>query len=259
MSAIALLSVEELKSSVIPGIFSDTSQISDYGSIGGSSESNLSAFQRLMAVPAIGRLSDQISVIVALLVDADPKNVTTAPNWLDRLLGRDVEKVARFENARVSLDEAVLQASKAAESVKATVKGLDDLLKAHQGEVALLDTFITAGREYLSENPTAGLHAQGELEFEKPRDRFTRKITNLSVVRASQDMSAAQMKLARATAIDLLDRLNETTAVLLPVWRHHAMAMTNTKALDPALVMQATHAHQALLRSLQGLDIASAK
>lgn len=259
MSAIAPLTADELKSSVIPGIFADPILISEYGTSGASSADAMGSFQRIMEASPIGRLADQISKIVGKLVDADPKKIVAEPSWLDKLLGRDVEQLVRYEVARESLDDVLALANKAAASVKETVKGLEGLLSAHHAEVAQLDAFIAAGHEYLTENPLAGLHAQGALEFDKPRERFARKLTNLAAIRASHEMSAAQMRLARSTALDLLDRFSETTTVLLPVWRHHAMAMTNAKGLDPEIVSQATQAHQALLRSLQGLEEAHTK
>lgn len=259
MSAIAPLTADALKSSVIPGIFADSILISEYGTSGVSSSDAMGAFQSIMEASPIGRLADHISKIVGKLVDADPKKIAAEPSWLDKLLGRDVEQLVRYEMARESLDELLDLANKAAVSVKETVKGLERLLSSHHTEVDQLDAYIQAGHEYLSENPLAGMPSQGALEFDKPRERFARKLTNLAAIRASHEMSAAQMRLARSTALDLLDRFSETTTVLLPVWRHHAMAMANAKGLDPEIVSQATQAHQALLRSLQGLEEAHTK
>ncbi len=57
MSAIAPLTADELKSSVIPGIFADPILISEYGTSGVSSSDAMGAFQSIMEASPIGRLT----------------------------------------------------------------------------------------------------------------------------------------------------------------------------------------------------------
>ena len=58
------------------------------------------------------------------------------------------------------------------------------------------------------------------------------------------------MKLTRAQAIDMLDRVNETVDVLVPVWRQHSLTLITTKHMSPSLVAEASRAHKALMASL---------
>ena len=104
-----------------------------------------------------------------------------------------------------------------------TLKVVDQTLSTHEAETARLDYLIRAGHEYLDENPAAGVAAARQMEFDKPRERFARKLANLATLRASHAMSAMQMKLTRAQAVDMLDRFSETTSVLVPVWRQHTL------------------------------------
>lgn len=254
MTRPTFLTVAELKATVLPSMFLDPVQISEYGQTGASSASALETFQSLMKNAPITVLAAQISKVVAKLKEADPKTLTEAPSWLDKVLGRDVEKVVLYKVARVTLDELLATASGAAASVRETVKGLESLIEGHHAEVDQLTAYIEAGNEYLAENPSAGEASPGALEFDRPRERLARKVTNLAALRAAHEMSEAQMRLTRAQAMDILDRFNETTTLLVPVWRQHTMALTNAKSLDPSIVSQATKAHQALLRSLQGLE-----
>lgn len=259
MNQLTYLSVSELKATVLPGLFLDPVQISEYGQTGESSSSALETFQRLMKNAPITVLAAQISKVVASLKEADPEAVAKPSSWLDELLGRDVERAVRFKAARVSLDDLLASASRVAASVRETVRGLESLIDGHGAEVAQLTAFITAGQEYLAENPSAGEAKPGSLEFDNPRERLARKVTNLAALRAAHEMSEAQMKLTRAQALDILDRFHETTTLLVPVWRQHTMALTNSKSLDPTIVSQATTAHQALLKSLQSLEAVQSK
>lgn len=59
-----------------------------------------------------------------------------------------------------------------------------------------------------------------------------------------------QMKLARAQAVDMLDRFTETVSVLVPVWRQNTLALITTKNMSPELIASATRAHQELMRNL---------
>ena len=243
------ISVEQIKKEVLPVLFRNTSTLAGYGAVESNSEA-LHSFSNLMEGGAVGSLASKIGEIVAKLSDADPQRIAEQPTWLDKLLGRQVEKQVRYQVARKALDELIADAEEVAQRVRDTIKALDGLLSTHANEAQRLNTYIKAGREFLDENPTAGVAAAGDLEFDKPRERFARKLANLATLLSSHEMSVTQMKLTRAQAVDMLDRFSETSNVLVPVWRQHTLALITTKNMNPAMVAEATKAHHALMRSL---------
>ena len=243
------MEIEELKSVVLPALFEQPTKIGEYG----ATESNvevLNDISNLMESGAVGALAGHISEIVSKLTDADPEKVAKTTNWLGRFLGNEVERQVRYQVARKALDELLLDAEVVAQRVKDTLTSIDGLIKSHGMETQRLRRLIQAGREYLDENPQVGVAISGELQFDKPRERFARKLANLATLLASHEMSVTQMKLTRAQAVDMLDRFTETSSVLVPVWRQHTLALITTKSMSPSMVAEASKAHQALMRSL---------
>jgi len=247
-------SAQEIKAGELPKVFSDTSLISSYGSAGAGNKA-LTAYSDLMEGSPVTKLAEKIGEIVTKLADADPQRLAKKPTWVERFTGKTVETHVRYQVARKQLDELLVQAEGIAQRVRDTLTALEALLANHREEVERLTAHIQAGRDYLNENPDAGKPAQGSLEFDNPRERFARKLANLATLLASHEMSVTQMKLTRAQAVDMLDRFNETGSVLVPVWRQHTLALLTSKSMNPAMVAEATKAHQALMRSLaQSMD-----
>ncbi|MCW4981023.1 hypothetical protein M7959_22880, partial [Enterobacter hormaechei subsp. xiangfangensis] len=89
------------------------------------------------------------------------------------------------------------------------------------------------------------------LVFDKPRERFARRLANLATLLASHEMAAMQMEITRGTCIDIADRFNETIKVLVPVWRQHTLSLLSVNNTDPTIVRKANQAHEALLKSLR--------
>jgi uncharacterized protein YaaN involved in tellurite resistance len=241
--------VDELKTSILPALFADTGAISDYGAAPSGAKA-IDEISNLMEGGSVGALAQRIGEIIAKLSDADPQRIARPASWLERLTGRHIERQVRYQVARQGLDELIAETEVIAQRVRDTLKSLDRLIAAHSTEAANLKIYIQAGREYLEDNPSAGVAEPGTVEFERPRDRFARKVANLATLLASLEMSASQMKLTRAQAVDMLDRFSETATVLVPVWRRHTLALIQTKNTNPAIVAEATKAHQALMRSL---------
>ncbi|MGG5276357.1 protein KlaA [Pseudomonas syringae pv. coryli] len=243
------VSVETLKADVLPALFREPSTIGEYGAV----ESNAGAldeFSNLMEGGAVTALAIKISQIVASLSDADPQKIVEKPSWVARVLGGNVETKVRYQVARKSLETQLEEAQGVAQRVRDTLRSLDQMMIAHQSQAERVRLYIVAGREYLDENPDAGVYAAGSMEFDRPRERFARKLANLETLLSSHGMSVTQMKLTRAQAVDMLDRFSETASVLVPVWRQHTLALITTKNMSPELVAEATRAHSALMRSL---------
>lgn len=239
----------EIKSQLLPSLFQDTARIAEYGANATGTQS-LDAFSEQMEKSPVANLAAKIGEIVSGLADADPQKVAEKPNWLARFTGKSIETHVRYQVARQQLDELLIDADVQAQQTRDALRAIEVQLSTHHAEAERLRVYIQAGREFLTENPDIGKPVVGDMEFENPRERFARKLANLSTLLASQEMSVAQLKLTKANAIDMLDRFNETVTVLVPVWRQHSMAIATSKNLNSTMVHEATQAHQALMRSL---------
>lgn len=241
--------IAELKADVLPALFKgDASAIGEYA--GGSSATALNDFSNLMETGSVSALADRISGIVAKLSEADPQRIAKPATWLERFTGSAIERQARYTAARKSLDKQIADTEAVAQRVRDTVSALTRMIAGHAEEAQKLKAYIQAGREFLDENPDAGRVLDGDMEFDRPRERFARKLANLATLLSSHEMSVMQMKLTRASAVDMLDRFSETVSVLVPVWRQHTLSLLTTKHMDHKMVAEATKAHQALMRSL---------
>ena len=242
--------IERLKTEILPVLFVERSAaIGEYGA-SDSGHSAMSQLGDLLEGAPVTRLATKIQEIVARLVDADPKKIAASPSWLSRLTGAHVEVHARYQAARRDLEDLIADAEGAAQGVRDAVAVINRLIAEHDRETEFLRDHIQAGKEFLEENPTLGQPDAASMNFDNVRERFARKLANLSTLQASHDMSITQMKLTRAQAIDLLDRYEETARVLVPVWRQHTLALTTNRNMSPAMVAEATKAHEALMKSL---------
>lgn len=241
-------SIEGLKKGVIPKLFGDPTRIGEYGLIGDSKE-GMAELMDLMGQSPIGGLANKLEGILEGLNQADPKKIAKAPNWLERFTGKVVEVHLRYQVARENLETLIAQASEFAINVRESIKAIDRLIAEHGQEAEQLGIYIAAGQQYLEENPDAGVPTGAVLEFDNPRERFARKLTNLATLQASHEMSLSQMRLTKAQAIDMLDRFEETSRVLVPVWRQHALALTSSTAVSAAQAAEAIKAHEVLTQS----------
>lgn len=244
-----VITVDHLKEQLLPELFRNPSRISEYGNTEGAAK-NIDQLSALMQRGATGALAKQIAEILSKMADASPEKISKAPTFMDRLLGHGLEKQVRYQVARKTLDEMIATAEVHAQSVRDTVARLSQLIDSHANDVLSIRIYIQAGREYLDENPNAGASQDGAMEFDRPRERLARKLANLTALLASHELSVNQMKLTRAQAVDLLDRVSETVDVLVPVWRQHSLTLITTLHMSPSLVAEASKAHQALMQSL---------
>lgn len=243
--------VESLKLFILPDLLGkDSHQIGSYGENVFDSK-GLDAFSDLMEQGGIGALAASISEIVARLSDADPQIITRKPSWLQQFVGKDIEQRLRYQEARASLEKLLEKSDKQALDLRMLLVEIAKMIQEHDQEIANINLYLTAGREFLEENPTAGIPQESTLVFDHPRERFARKLANLATLQTSYEMSIYQLKMARAQAIDMLDRYQEVSTVLVPVWRQHTLSILNSKQLSPEMVTKATQAHEALLDSLR--------
>lgn len=195
------MSIDVIKTQEIPALFRDNVRIAEFGG-GGNGGALLQKSAEVMEAGSVNALADGIRQIVAALADADPNKVTKRASWLDKLLGREIERNVRYQVAKKNLDKLLSQTESVAQQVRTTLQGLDAIVGAHEEERARLQVYIDAGKQFLQENPHAGLETGSELQFDKPRERFQRKLANLVTLLASHEMTATQMRLSRSVAMD---------------------------------------------------------
>lgn len=241
--------VETLIQYVLPTLMTDAKAISHYGDSAISSNA-MDRYSYLMEKSAVSKLSNSISRIVKALAEADPRTIAKKPSWFSSFLGSHLEKRVRYQKARQNVEALIGEGKGFMENVYEMLHALEDLMEIHMQEVEKLKTFIEVGRHFLKEFQDETKPDDLNMVFDKPRERFARKIANLATLLASHEMSVMQMKITRAQCIDILDRFNETVNVLVPVWRQHTLSLMTTNNMDPAMVSKATQAHQALMKSL---------
>jgi hypothetical protein len=159
-----LVTVDSIKSDVLPALFKNSAAIAEYCGLD-ANVSEIDSFSRLMEQGAVSALAAKISEIVSALADADPQKIAKKPSWIQRMLGGGLETRVRYQVARKSLDSSLVDAEVYAQRVRDTLVEVDKLLNSHAAQAARLEMFIRAGREYLNEHPQAGLAEAGQ-----PRD-----------------------------------------------------------------------------------------
>lgn len=240
------MSADRLKTEVLPEVFSDPTRIATYGALEGSTVDLASLAQQA----PVTQLAGSIQRVIAKLTDADPQVLAQKPSVLARWTGAHLERRVRYEVARESLNELIETAHVHAQGVRDFLGLLDAGMASFEHEIGALQDHLQAGREYLAENPQAGLPADGALDFTNHRERFARKLANLATLQASHELSLAQLRLVRSSATDLLDRFEEAITVLVPVWRQQAFALQVGSTLSGEQVSRAVHAHAQLTHSL---------
>jgi len=240
--------IENLINTVIPTLFKNPENIGQYG-IDITNE-GMSELTNLLGQSPVSALANKLAEIVHGLNEANPKKIAKTPSWFERFTGAAVESHVRYQVARQSLETLIAQASSIAVDVRQTIQAIDGLIANHAQESERLGVYIAAGQQFLAQNPNVGAPNVSAIEFDNPRERFSRKLANLITLGASQEMSLSQMKLTKAQAIDMLDRFEETSRLLVPVWRSHTLALTSFADASSEQAAQAIAAHDALTKGI---------
>lgn len=260
-TAVATLAIGEFSEGEIAHVSSALAQIdlskpgfiSHFGASEQSAGSSLDELSNMLEQSPVTMLASKMGEIVAKLSDADPRQISQKPTWLERLTGKALESSLKYQYARKELEKLLGEAESLANQVESVQNKIESMLATHEQEVTQLRVSIAAGRIYLEQNPTAGQPPAGELTFENVRERFGRKLANMAALLASHEMSVTQLKLTRSQSVDLLDRFHEVTRVLVPVWRQHTLALISNTKNNPEIIAAANKAHEALMASLTNL------
>lgn len=244
------ISVAELKKDYIPGLLLNAGAISQYGDSALSSKA-MDKYSNLLEKDAVTALSGALSRIVSALADADPRSISNNPSWFSRFTGKHLEKRVRYQHARERVEVLINEGNGYLTHVEETLVALEELLETYVSEIRRLKVYIQAGQEYLSDSTEEKENEDLSLFFDKPRERFARRLANLATLLASHEMATMQMEITRGSCIDISDRFNETVRVLVPVWRQHTLSLLTVNNIDPSIVKKANQAHEALLKSLR--------
>lgn len=240
--------VEHLKREVIPKLFKDTSLIGAYGSEEQSHD--IDSNSDLIEESCVTELTRVLIEIKALLDGADPETISRKPNWFQRFSGQKTEARARYQHTRGLLEVKLSEARKVSNQVKARVGEMDATIAKMGSDRSVISDYIQAGQEYLAENPDVGVPDPKAFAFDKARDRFQRRLSNLAALQVAREVSNNQIQLARSVACDMLDRHEQTDGVLVKVWRQFTLDLVTSKDLRPAQIAEAVKSHEALKRSL---------
>ncbi|EES5376855.1 protein KlaA [Escherichia coli] len=241
--------VEALRETFLPVLFTDPDAISRYGESVVSPNAG-DRYSSLIEKSAVSSLARCIVEIKDALTEADPRRIAKKPSWFSRFAGTHVEKVVRYQNARSNVKQLVEAGKALAVHVKELLAALQELSDQYEAETARLQVYLNAGRLILNEIPESGPADALSVMTDNPRERFKRKLTNLATLLASHEMSIMHMRIVRANAIDMLDRFNEAACILVPVWGEHTLSLLTAKYMKPEMIAQATQAHKALMTSL---------
>jgi hypothetical protein len=171
--------------------------------------------QLLAGAPARS-LSNAIADFVSVITRLDIDRVLKHQGWWSRFTGADLEARLEFEVATHSLSRdmtrlagAAAQARKACALMRRDMERLASSTQAHE---VLADQAMAFLRDASFEDANAA--------------RFQRRLANLETMVASNKIVAAQMALAMEHLTVLLDRYGDIEKRLFPVWRHHALAVS---------------------------------
>ncbi|NOT85244.1 MAG: hypothetical protein HOP02_10815 [Methylococcaceae bacterium] len=183
-------------------------------------QQNFEGLTGLLAESLDNRLGSLITELLKQLPNASPEN----PNWLQRQLGQTLVNSLRYENAKKRIDRLLQEGEVAATRLEQQLSEMVKQQTQLKLEVAQLRLHVAAGRLYLQRHLPPATDTES-LDFDKPIERFARRLTNLTALLASHEMTATQLDLVYAQTVNLLERFYESSRVLFPIWQEHALAL----------------------------------
>lgn len=219
-------------------------------------EASIDLLGRLAKSPEVAdtaltqRPGSDMGAMLRSLVDAlkrvNVKALLKTEGFLSRLTGADVEARLRFEVAVKELsnrqDELRAKAAEARSMRKTLQTALSQILAAQPQ----LECAIEEGRRTLHRDNTADTFT---------RQRFERRLANLSVLHASNAMTCQQIGIAEKNLSLMIDRFCEVDTVIFPLWRREALAIAQARqplSLKSERVESFLEAHNQFLEKLFG-------
>lgn len=203
----------------------------------------------LLAESLDNRLGVLMTELLKQLPNANPENILQPSNWLQKQIQSVSGASLRYWAAKKRIDSLLQEAEIAATRVE---KLLSEMLQQQtqlQLEITQLRLHVAAGKLYLQRYTQQAPEA-GSLDFDKPIERFARRLTNLTALLASHEMTATQLGRVYAQTVDLLERFYESSRVLFPIWQEHSLALLLNASNAPANARLAQQAFNALFNKL---------
>ncbi|MEQ1560877.1 MAG: hypothetical protein ABL933_18325 [Methyloglobulus sp.] len=196
------------------------------------------------------RLATLITELLKCLSDADPVKMSRQPNWLEKVTGKYLEISLDYLEARLRIDGLLKEAEAAAQQLEVLFVEVDKQGRYLRTEIRDLRVHIAAGRLYMARSIRLPESNTEPDAFDKPQERFARRITNLAALLASHEMTTVQLDMAYAHMADLLANYYESCHVLLPIWREHSLGLALNGGNHPMQVNLARQAHLRLTNKL---------
>ncbi len=203
---------------------------------------------------AVGSISSAITGLVQSLEKANPKQALKRKKtgFLARFTGQDAVQKVEYFKATESIDDQLSTVPVRIKRLESIVRELDKDYEALRDVQTQLKVAIVAGQLFLEANPSTGVEEANGYGLKSSRDRFNKRLQDLTVLLTSNGTTLHQIQLLQANSINLIDRLHEITSVLIPSWRSHRMSLY-VNDQDYNAIAEATQSHDALVESLRAL------
>lgn len=196
------------------------------------------------------RLACLITELLRLLSDADPAKVINNPSWLQRITGNYLEASINYLKARQGIDALLEETETVAARLEVLLVEINKQQVQLRIETAGLRLHIAAGRLYRVRDPCSSSSQVETYGFDNTEERFARRLTNLTALLASHEMTAVQLDMAYTQTADLLARYYESSRVLVPIWREHTLTLQLNQKNTPIQGRLAQQAYHTLKNNL---------
>ena len=215
-----------------------------------TAEQSYESLAGLLGESLTDRLASLIAKLLRLLSDADPAKVINNPSWLQRITGNYLEASINYLKARQGIDTLLEETETVATRLEVLLVEINKQQRQLHIEIAGLRLHIAAGRLYMARDPCSPSSQVKAYGFDNAGERFARRLTNLTALLASHEMTAVQLDMAYTQTADLLARYYESSHVLVPIWREHTLTLQLSKKNTPIQRRLAQQAYQALKNNL---------
>ena len=250
-----MFNVELITEKTIPALMLNPMLIGEYGKFQ-ADKARDGVIDRLLGVSPSTGLSESIRSVVLCLVDADPKTVSHKPGFWSKFTGSADAGRVRFEVAKGSIETLLANATKEADRVRTIVASIDGLIQQLLEETVFIELHVQAAHQFMASGgrgEDATRQAANGYELETVKERFYRRVLSLQALNLSFSQTIEQLRLLKHQLIDVLDRFDETSQVLLPLWRQSMLALGLQQHATGEQLHRAIHAHETLRKSLASI------
>lgn len=207
----------------------------------------------------MGKTGELLSDILAKAKGLDPASVGRL-NWFQKLFTSVEARLRRFkerfEDVAGQIDRVTIDLDKHKEGLRRDIAMLDDLHDQTKAAIAELDVYIEAGKQYGEEfkngrlvelksaaDAQAGgsdglMAAQTYQDALQALDRLEKRVMYLQQARQIGFQQLPQIRIVQAGDETLIESLQATTALTIPVWKQKMILLLGLNRQNSALEMQ---------------------